>query len=366
MALYVPGMASTAQAALFAAGSRALVLKFTADRMTAGKLSRLFLQSIAINANPQVQRASADSLAVFFNAFKGSLRPGDVLTLSEKTNASGVRVYLNGQTLANIEDPQFFNLLLLAWVGAVPPSTEFKAALLGQYEPEDLARFEQIAPSAEREAAIAAWVAPDTQKEIANTADTEVASASQSASVTVAEPEPEPQAPAAELVDSAPASVAAAEPEQAAPVAEQRSSQAPSPELVAPEPLAAEPKSLAPAPAVVAARVEEEEDLPDFSAASLEVLQDYTALLVKLTHEHIHYPRRAMKLRQTGSVRMAVVIDAAGELLEMRPLLESEHKQLNDAVERAVEDAAPYPPLPAALSAEHFEFVFPITFMLES
>ncbi|WP_020207632.1 TonB family protein [Gilvimarinus chinensis] len=389
MGLFVPAYVTSAQEVINTSGSRAMEFKFTADRMTAGKLSRLFLQSIAINASPQLQRDSANSLASFFNTLKGSLRTGDVLTLSEKTDASGVVVYLNGHTLADIEDPNFFNLLLLGWIGSVPPSTDFKAALLGQSNPADVERFRQIEPSPERSEAVAAWLEPMEEKPAETTeiepvaAPTELATSSQPASDSA-------------VSEAALASVAAV-PEASAPIDVPVLAAAPVAQPVATPTntpvttLAATETDVAPEPTLEQAEAstssaatarstesesanrlaqsekadEAEEDLPNFSAESLHILQDYTAQLVQLTHAHIKYPRRAMKLQQTGSVRMAVVINAEGELIDMQPLLESGYKQLDDAVEKAIEKSAPYPAIPKALRAEHFEFVFPITFMLE-
>ncbi|UTF58756.1 TonB family protein [Gilvimarinus sp. DA14] len=367
MGLFVPGFAVTAQDVINTAGSRAMEFKFTADRMTAGKLSRLFLQSIAINASPQLQRASADSLAQFFNTLKGSLRTGDVLSISEKTDASGVLIYLNGITLADIDDANFFNLLLLGWIGSVPPSTDFKAALLGNSNADDVARFRHIEPSPERREAVAAWLAPAVESP-EPAVEPEVAAAASTSSAALNDEQEEQSSEALASVAALPdADVELVAPALAvAPAALPEAATAANVAQVAAESSAAA-SSAAPEPAPVAAvpEPEPEEDLPNFSAESLNVLQDYTAQLVQLTHAQIKYPRRAMKLQQTGSVRMAVVIDAEGELVEMQPLLESGYKQLDDAVEKAIEKAAPYPAIPESLPAEHFEFVFPITFMLE-
>lgn len=335
MALYVPGRVDSAQDAFRRAGARALELKFTAERITAGKLSRLFLQSIAINATPQEQRASANALALFFNNLKGSLRYSDVLTISEKTNASGVLIYLNGHTLADIDDAGFFDLLLKAWIGAVPPNTEFKRALLGDYRPEDLIRYRAISPSQARRAAVAAWLVPEPEPA------TELTEVPVKATEDAAEPEPQtvPQADPG----IAPQSPAVSE------VAEKDVTEVTPPVQAAPEPPAAEV----------------EEDLPNFSPESLTALQDYTARLVQLTHANIEYPRRAVQLKQTGSVRMGVIINREGRIMDVQPLLSSGYKQLDRAVEKAIRRAEPYPALPETIAAEHFEFVFPITFMLE-
>ncbi|MBU2887833.1 TonB family protein [Gilvimarinus agarilyticus] len=367
MALYVPGGAGSAQEALSHQGSRALELKFTQKRMTAGKLSRLFLQSIAINAHPQTQRASADSLAQFFNALKGSLHQSDVLIISEKTDASGVFIYLNGHTLADIEDRQFFNLLLVAWIGAVPPNTVFKAALLGDYPAEDLARLRAITPTAERRTAVATWLQPaesaaplETQGEAAQTQERVVSEKpveQSSTANTAAAVEAPVEEPALSDPASAPVATAQRLPAQAEPVLK--------PEVITKaEPAESSPAQVAGVNSLPIAP-EPEEDLPNFSVQSLTALQDYTSRLVQLTHQHIEYPRRAMKLKQTGSVRMGVVINRQGEVVDMQLLLASEYKQLNQAVERAIEGAAPYPPLLESIGAESFEFIFPITFMLD-
>ncbi|WP_084591445.1 TonB family protein [Gilvimarinus agarilyticus] len=362
--LYLPEPVSNAQQAVELRGSRQMELRFVAESMTAGKLSRMFLQSIAINNSAAAQRASGESLASFFNAFKGSLRRGDILAISERTDGSGANVYLNRERLVSVDDASFFNLLLVTWIGSVPPSREFKSALLGGSAAADVARFDQISPSPERLSLVEQWQNPSPESaSVASLA--QVSSAAESSASVASEPAvpvvaavfvPQPKLEMPTLVAPVaaeaqlPASVEQSTTAQVSPLAEARSS------------VASEPS---PAPVASAPAPEPEEDLPDFSAESLGMLQDYTAQLVTLTHAEIKYPRRAMKLEQTGSVRMAVVIDRAGEVLEVQPLLESGFKQLDDAVRRAIDKAAPYPAIPDDLTAEHFEFVFPITFMLE-
>ncbi|WP_339897331.1 TonB family protein [uncultured Gilvimarinus sp.] len=379
--LYLPEPVSNAQQALSLRGSRQMEIRFVADHMTAGKLSRMFLQSIAINNPATAQRASGESLASFFNAFKGSLRRGDILSISERTDGSGVNVYLNRQRLISLDDGNFFNMLLVTWIGSVPPSREFKSALLGDSAAGDIARYGQITPADERLGLVAQWQNPAPKVAAPSSAASKapVASNSSDAANTTSATVAERQASVAVVPAPAVAAVTLPRPELGAStkVAEQAaSSRAPEPEAVsspaaatqAPAAVAsssAAPSSPAPAAIAAAGVAEPEEDLPDFSAESLGLLQDYTSQLVTLTHAEIKYPRRAMKLEQTGSVRMAVVIDRAGEVLEVQPLLESGFKQLDDAVRRAIDKAAPYPAIPEGVAAEHFEFVFPITFMLE-
>ena len=375
--LYLPEPASNAQQALSLRGSRQMEIRFVADHMTAGKLSRMFLQSIAINNPAAAQRASGESLASFFNAFKGSLRRGDILSISERTDGSGVNVYLNRQRLISLDDGNFFNMLLVTWIGSVPPSREFKSALLGDSAAGDMARYGQITPADERLDLVAQWQNPAPNVAAASSAASKAPVASNSSdavnttSATVAVRQASVAAvPAVAAVTlpkpelSASTTVA----EQAVSSRAQEAGSSPAAATQAPAAVASSSAAaslLAPAAIAAAGVAEPEEDLPDFSAESLGLLQDYTSQLVTLTHAEIKYPRRAMKLAQTGSVRMAVVIDRAGEVLQVQPLLESGFKQLDDAVRRAIDKAAPYPAIPEGVAAEHFEFVFPITFMLE-
>jgi TonB family protein len=370
--LFLPESTTDVQLAFAQHGSRQMEIRFIADHMTAGKLSRLFLQSIAINNSVAAQRASGESLARFFNAFKGSLRAGDILAISERTDGGGVNVYLNQQRLVNITDPNFFNLLLATWIGSVPPSREFKHALLGNSAPGDIARYEALAPAPERLSLVEQWQKPAPV--ISNTAESgdvlpqeSVTTSKRQAVSSVAGEQVKHQASVAALPAVVPVSVPAPEAPNSA------LATPPAATDVAAE-LEGEPMELAaPSPVLAVASQggtprqspEPDDDLPDFSVASLELLQDYTATLVALTHAEITYPRRAMKLQQSGSVRMAVVLNASGDVLEVQPLLTSGHKQLDEAVRRAIDKAAPYPAIPPDLAAEHFEFVFPITFMLE-
>ena len=111
---------------------------------------------------------------------------------------------------------------------------------------------------------------------------------------------------------------------------------------------------------------EDEDEGFSFTAESLLQAQLYAADLIKRAYKEVNYPKRAIKLRQTGSVRVAVTIDREGKLIQSGLLLDSGHPQLNREVIKAVKKASPYPPVPNAISGEKYEFVVPVSFELSS
>lgn len=99
-------------------------------------------------------------------------------------------------------------------------------------------------------------------------------------------------------------------------------------------------------------------------AQALLARQFYMADVFKKINAHVDYPRRAQQLRQTGTVRLSVVIDGAGNVKTVAPVEELDFVMLNKAALAAVRSAAPFAPLPAGLDVAELELSVPITFAL--
>ncbi|MFL0795919.1 MAG: TonB family protein [Cellvibrionaceae bacterium] len=326
-------------------------LRFSAKRVSARRLINLFLQNMAINNSPDSLSENADNMVTFTSLIKGKLLRGDILSF-ERVPGTETRIVLNSVTLGSVPSSDFFDLLLNTWIGSVPPSTEFKAALLaaGAVSDSDYASFEMIQPTEERIAAVSGKPSA-TPKPPKPTAPKPQLSAPSIAAPTLEKP-------------GAP-TVAAATPIEkpslpAAPKVEAK------PPKAAPKPAAPKPK-----PEPVAEEEDDsvfdddEADAPVLTAESILSRQRYMTELVKKTYQKIRYPKAAQRKELEGSVRLRVTIDRKGKVTKLETLEASKHDVLNGAAVKAVGKASPYPNIPADIAGDTFEFVLPIAFRLQ-
>jgi len=176
------------------------------------------------------------------------------------------------------------------------------------------------------------------------------------------EPEPPPQAepeppPPPVVVAEAPA----AEPPPRPAVKPKRRVEAPAPAAQADRPVQAAPPppaSASPASDAVAAAPA----APPAPAASQQ--DDYVRTLLRWLEPHRRYPRAARVRGLEGLVRVSLLIDRAGSVLESRVAESSGEPLLDAAALEMVARAAPAPPLPAHWGAQRAVFLVPIRFAL--
>ncbi len=335
-ALYLESRTDSANTALTSPGAKRMELRITAENgIPSRRFSRMWIEGVSINNSGSVLGAQADNMVAFSNLFRGRLRQNDIVTIALNPG-TGVEVGVNGVELGVIEDEDFFSLLARAWVGNVPLSSTFRDNLLS---PSDISgdlrsRFEAIEPSAARVDVIAQWNQPEPEPE----------------------PEPAPRTPpvsaTAPLVTALDMPRASIEPEP-----EPEPEPTPEPEP-APEP---EPE---PAPVAAADEEEEEDDEPLLTAESLRAQQMYFSNLMRSILQNTSYPRRALQRNLEGEIRVAVVINRAGNIQSMNMLEESSHSVLNREAERAIREAAPFPDVPDVIRGDVYEFSVPFTFVL--
>ncbi|AFU98867.1 TonB family protein [Simiduia agarivorans] len=357
-ALYLPSTTSDVTSALTPGGERRLELRFTASGVSSRSLNRVWIEGMAINVAGDTLQKNADGMVDFTGMVKTRLREGDRLTIDDLPN-EGITVSFNGVKLGDIRRaPDLFNMLLSTWVGSVPLSSDFRNQIMagGNIDANLLARYQTTEPSAERIAAAKSMNAPKP-------APAPVAAATAAAATVVAAaPKPTVSAPTIEAKPTPPAPK-----EQAIE----------KPKVEAPKPQVAEAAKPAPKPTQVAKasappvnnaflddeELEEEEE-PLLTAASLVSRQLYFSKLLRWTYKNIRYPKRALQRGQEGSVRIAVMIDRNGKVLETQTLEDSSHSLLNTEALKAVERSDPFPPMPADVLGEKFEFTLPITFAI--
>ena len=178
--------------------------------------------------------------------------------------------------------------------------------------------------------------------------------------VVVAEPPTEPEPPPRAEPKPIPPPVVVAEPPPRPAVKPTRRVEAPAPSAQPDRSVQAAPTPApaSPAPEAVAAA-------PAAPPAPAALPQDdYVRTLLRWLEPHRRYPRAARVRGLEGEVRISLLIDRAGSVIESRVAESSGEPLLDAAALEMVERAAPAPPLPAHWGAQRAVFLVPIRFAL--
>ncbi|WNZ57050.1 TonB family protein [Microbulbifer sp. MKSA007] len=339
---------------------RRLEVRVITKSLPARRLRNQWMEAIAINNRGDTLSSQAENMVTFANLFKGRFAHGDQLSIEFAADTGSTTISLNSIRLGEIADPDFFNTLLRAWIGSVPPSTDFKDGLLsaGQVSGSLVTTFESLAPTSER-------IAELQLKQISQ----EEAIAAEGAPTEATKPKP-----AIEIADLPPPTLALAATAPAATVVTEADSiqgdseQGPQPEGALPAQAEDEIELITVPPEdgpVLAADVEDmmEEEAP-LTADMILARQIYHSSLLRHTFRYIRYPKRAQERGQEGSVRLNVTIGSQGQLIDIQPIQESRFSSLNREAQAAVRRAEPYPGVPMQLGADSYSFSIPITFRL--
>ncbi len=365
-ALYSETLSTDASAILQSTEAKRLELRITAKRLSARRLSKMWIEGMAINNSGATLSEQAQNMVKFTSLIKQKLVAGDHLVI-DYVPGEGTKVRANDTELGTIESDAFFNLLLRTWIGSVPLSSDFRAAMLtaGDVDGDLLARFEAIQPSENRLNAFAEPVAKPKK-------------AVPAAMIAAASPTPAVSQP----VISAPALVQAPTLAQAPslPQPEIEAPAEPTPGTTPAESTPAEEVAATDAPIMSEDEVfgdeatldedalldeeEADEDLPLLTAESLLSRQLYHSKLLKWTYKYIRYPKRAVSRGHEGSVRLTVTIDREGNVQNVAEMENSKHSTLNKEALKAVGRATPFPPVPEDVVGTDFEFSLPIVFRL--
>ena len=275
----------------------------------------LWMQSISINNDRESFSGSAQEVIDMMQAPKSAPQKGDVIEYRFDPK-QGTSVIFNGTELISNYPGEVFNILLRTWIGPIPPTTLFKEQLLGNSDDSRAkALLETVKPQPKRIALAASWMIPPKP-------------------VLPATPAPEQQPAESTTIEGD--KIAGADESEEADRAE-----------------GTEPSE------------EQEEEAIDCNVAEALAQRDYTPLVVAQIYKSISYPNRAAEKNQQGTVRIAVIIDRSGELVDTVTTQESKYRLLNQAALKAVKKAAPFPELPAEIKADSFELNLPITFRLK-
>ena len=95
-----------------------------------------------------------------------------------------------------------------------------------------------------------------------------------------------------------------------------------------------------------------------------ELLADYQRTLYRQIERAKRYPLQSRLNREEGTVKVRFVIASSGAVSEVKVIKSSGFDLIDRAAVAAVEDAAPFPPLPEGLSGSRLPVTVPIRFSL--
>lgn len=336
----------------------------------------LWMQSISINNSRETFSKSAQDLITLMQAAKSAPQKGDFIEyLSSSTQGTSMR--FNGTELVADLPVEVFGLLLNTWIGAIPPSTNFKQEILGnQRHPEAMQLLETVTTDPQRKTLAASWILPPKPKTVKVAVKPAIKKAPKAKAVAAVKPkEKATLSPVTAVAEK----VAVTETIKEA--VKETTKEATINKMAAAKPTADVTRSasaaLSKAASTKTAAIEtatsdkevatnaDSEDELDFSVAEALAMRDYTPLVVQKIYKKISYPSRAINRGFEGTVRMAIVVSKTGALESATIAQASNHSILNKAAIKATERAAPFPELPAALNIDQFEITVPITFKLK-
>lgn len=365
--LFTATLSDSSSTILSSQEEKRIQVRVLAPRLSSRRFRRMWIEGMAINASPSELEKHANDMADFSNMVKIKMIEGDIFSVDR--SESGVTVAINGVALGEIEDPQFFDLLLRTWIGPVPLSSEFRDSLLtaGSIKPGPLTRFESTRPTDERiaaiEGAISAKLGGASSSSQSSTNIPKVAVAAPVIKPQIAAP-PQIQAPSQPENEKPKIALAAPEIDDGIEEAQPELEEAPEP-TQEPKPTPTPVKVvLAPQEEALDESIFDEEDDEVFSAESLLKEQLYYSQLAKYTHKYIEYPQRAWDRGREGNIRLRVTIDRKGKVQKTELLEEARFKSLNKAARVAVKKASPYPSMPEEIRGEDYSFTFRIAFKI--
>lgn len=309
------------------------------EGVTTRRFSRWWIEGMAINNAPALLTEQADNMVKFDGFFKGRFMQNDTITFTFEPG-KGVNIAINDVLLGNIASDKFFGMLLRTWIGKVPLSSDYKDDILkaGNVNAALKARFDKIKPTKERTTEVAGW------SKIKSAADLAA--------------EKEKEAKEKEAVTKSASSQSSVD--TAKQLATQKAEQAKAEAAR----LEAAKASAQKTPAATAAAANDDDEKPALTAQNLLARQFYVSDNLKKIFANVRYPKKALEKGQTGSVRVAVVINRQGNIVSTSILQASEFESLNEAALDAA-NKVNYPPVPDAITGATFEFAAPIRFVLQ-
>ncbi len=390
--LYVEDLSKDSKQILLSNQRKRMEIKVLARRLLSRKFQRQWIEGVAINAGNNDLTKHAQNLADFSNMLKIKLIKDDTLTI-ERTFRRGVIISINGVTLGIIKDTRFFDLLLRSWIGPVPLSSNFKEALLqaGSIEPVTLARFNSVRTTNERVQKLTEVLASkENNQSNADNKPPAVKVSTTTTSVTAASitTAPKTTLPTSAIITNTAAITGAVlgtieqndTQTNELPVSDQVVTEQLQDETLDSDALDSEAYdeeltdfntedtdiATDDSNQIIGNDIFDDEDDDDFSytAANLLSRQLYISKLTQWTRKTTKYPKSALRKSEQGTVRMAIVINRKGKVINQKITDTSGVKSLDKAAQKAIKKASPYPAIPEIIAGDSFVFTVPIVFAL--
>jgi protein TonB len=364
-ALYSETLSKDADLLLNTQDAKRMELKILArEGIAPRRFTRMWIEGAAINMPAGAMNSHAENMLAFDQLFRGRLEMNDHL-IFDFSPQQGTVIHLNSVHLGTIENPAFFDVLLRTWIGNVPLSSGYREALLmeGNIDAALLQRFTHMEPRLSRIAVVKSWnetiLAAASAASSANSSSDNRDNISDNNTENNADNNSKKIAAVSSVKSSARQSGIAVTNQSSLPAATHvAGAAAPTTESTNASTIVSD------APAVNNTGDNADDALSQLTAQSLVAQQYYISDAMRRIYAQLIYPRRARELQQTGSIKIRIAVDAAGNITALQPLETSEHRLLNQAVESAIKASAPFPPLPPEITAQQLEFAVPITFTL--
>ena len=354
-ALFAPADAKTLDAALADNVPKRMSIKIVAEKWSARELGRTFKERIALNNPRPVWQGQGQHIIAFANTFKDNLQRGDTVNFDHVPGV-GTEISINGSKLNTIRSTSFFNLLINAWVGDLPPSQAFKAAVTGKGDARQrdsyLAQYDTLLPAPGR--TFTATVEKPEEKP---------------APAKVAEAKPVEAKPAAKPAETKPVET---KPVETKPVETKVAETKP----VESKPVETKPVETKPVveskPAVAAAKPVEIP--PAISALDVPAVDavidpdllfgDYKREAMKVFRKNQFYPPKAFKDKLVGEGVVRATVDKSGNMLAVEVVESTGERMLDRAMIDMVTKSMPLPELPPELPEDSYNIDVPVRFTL--
>lgn len=366
---------------------RRIELRVIAKDYTPRQFATQWTQALLINTPQNTLNEFDDAFVQWLNIAQHGLVQGDRIVVDSYPDGHSV-VRLDGVEIYQVKQPGFMDMLLGAWIGKRPPSSEFKHDILNMtYDASVVAQYDGLAPGKQRVALVKDWASGKDEEasQVAKNEHHEAAHEHHEEAAKRAEHHEESHKAAAAVAAAAPAAAAAAKPSaptaarheaaskhetvaeahHAAKASEEKSKSS----AVASASTKGKKSAAAGKPMQVAmvgqSEVEKKpEDDAVYRAQQALLLKLYKSAIIKRTLRKVSYPQRAVDRNQQGEVDVDITVARNGEVQDISLSKETRYRMLNDAAKRAVAATGRYPVVPAALEGDTVTVTIPVKFRL--
>ena len=381
-ALFSESQSEDAQTLLWQDNQR-MEITILVDEWSKRRFTQHLGQAIAINNTTDDQEHHAKDIATFNTLFKDYLIRGDRIVISKNID-KGTQISINGITLMETKSHDFFTLFLNTWLGARPPSSIFKASILGQEATVDsymMTSYESLTASATRINDLKKWnkqnapkvkslpIKTDTKKVEKNIAEKEtvVAKTIDIKSVPIIIAAQPRYANTTEFIESEDISTTISAEYSPLNFDEENTTTTTNLKKSS-HPDDANKSLTKDKPSSLLASNTKDDILAQNALAEINeqkkhLLKLYRSTILTSTYKKIVYPSSAIDKNQQGKVVLKVTVDRSGKVQSIDLKEKSEFKLLNKAADRAVTKAH-FPSVPSELEGDEFEFLLPIKFSL--